>query len=144
MLEDLHLAIRINQPSETLWRIRILYAKRTKKNTQTFDVSQNGTRLCPQYLTDLLPALVSHITPYHRRRPLERAVSTYKTELFRNSFVPSTTSEWNSLPGDVQQTTSLSVFKRALCTTDSKVPAYYYIGERSAQIIHCRLRLQLS
>ena len=100
--------------------------------------------LCPQYWTDLLPPLVRHTNLYHRRRPLERAVPTHKTELFRNSFVPSTTSEWNSLPGDVQQTTSLSVFKRALCTTDSKVPAYYYIGERSAQIIHCRLRLQLS
>ena len=64
--------------------------------------------VCPQYLTDLLPPLVSHINPYHRRRPLERAVPTYKTELFRNSFIPSTIAEWNSLPGGVQQTTSLS------------------------------------
>ena len=42
------------------------------------------------------------------------------------------------------QTTSLSVFKRALCTTDSKVPGYYYSGERSAQIMQCRLRVQMS
>ena len=99
--------------------------------------------LCPQYLTDSLSPIVSHINPYHRRRPLQRAVPTYKTKLFRNSFVPSTTSEWNSLPGDVQQTTSLSVFKRALCTFDSKVQAHNYIGERSAHIIHCRLRQQM-
>ena len=25
-----------------------------------------------------------------------------------------------------------------------KVPAYYYFGERSAQVIHCRLRLEMS
>ena len=100
--------------------------------------------LCPQYLPDLLPPLVSNINPYHRHRPIERVLSTYKTELFRNSFVPSTISECNSFSGDVQQTTSLSVFKRALCTSDSKVQAYYCTGERSAQIIHCRLRLQMS
>ena len=28
--------------------------------------------LCPQYISDLLPPLVAHINPYHRRRPLER------------------------------------------------------------------------
>ena len=78
---------------------------------------------CPHYLTDLLPSPVSLINPCHRCRPLERAVPTYKTELFPNSFILSTTSEWKSLPVDVQQTTSLSVFKRLLCTSDSKVLA---------------------
>ena len=66
--------------------------------------------LCPQYISDLLPPLVAHINPYHRRRPLERDVTTCKTELYRNSFIPSTTAEWNSLPVSVQQSTSLSVF----------------------------------
>ena len=62
--------------------------------------------LCPQSVTDLLSPLVSRLNPYHRRRPLERAVPTYKTELFRNAFIPSTTSGWNSLSVYVQQTTS--------------------------------------
>ena len=35
------------------------------------------------------------------------------------------------------------MMKRASCSADSKVPAYYYIDERSAQIIHYRLRLQM-
>ena len=100
--------------------------------------------LCPQYISDLLPPLVAHINPYHRRRPLERDVTTCKTELYRNSFIPSTTAEWNSLPISVQQSTSLSVFKRSLSLSDSKVPAYYYFGERNAQVIHCRLRLEMS
>ena len=54
--------------------------------------------------------LVAHINPYHRRRPLERDVTTCKTELYRNSFIPSTTAEWNSLPISVQKSISLSVF----------------------------------
>ena len=100
--------------------------------------------LCPQYISDLLLPLVAHINPYHTCRPLERDVTTCKTELYRNSFIPSTTAEWNSLPISVQQSTSLSVFKRSLSLSDSKVPAYYYFGERNAQVIHCRLRLEMS
>ena len=65
--------------------------------------------LCPQYISDLLPPLVAHINPYHRRRPLERDATTYKTELYRNSFIPSTTAEWDSLPISVQQ--SLYILK---------------------------------
>ena len=71
--------------------------------------------LCPQYISDLLPPLVAHINPYHRRRPLERDVTTCKTELYRNSFIPSTTAEWNSLPISVQQSTSLCVFLNDHC-----------------------------
>ena len=88
-----------------------------------------------------LAPLVTHINPYHRRRPLERDVTTCKTELYRNSFIPSDTAERNSLPISVQQSTSLSVFKRALSLSDSKVPDF---GERCAQVIHCRLRLEMS
>ena len=44
----------------------------------------------------------------------------------------------------MQQSTSLNVFKQSLSLSDSKVPAYYYFEERSAQVIHCRLRLEMS
>ena len=71
-------------------------------------------------------------------------MTTCKTELYQNSFIPSPTAEWNSLPISIQQSTSLSVFKRSLSLSDSKVPAHYYFGERNAQVIHCHLRLQMS
>ena len=100
--------------------------------------------LCLRYVSDLLPPLLTHINPDHRRRPLERNVTTCKTELYRNSLIPSATAEWNSLPNSVQQRTSVSVFKRALSLSDSKVPFYYYFGEINAQVIHCRLRLEMS
>ena len=99
--------------------------------------------LCPQYISDFLPPLVAHINPYHRPRPLERDVTTCKTELYRNSFIPSTTAEWNSPPISVQQSTSLSVLKRPLSLSDSKVPAYYCFGERNAQVNRCCLRLEM-
>ena len=34
--------------------------------------------------------------------------------------------------------------RRSLSLSDSKIPAYYYFAERNAQVIHCRLRLEMS
>ena len=99
---------------------------------------------CPDYLSDLTPPLISSVNPYHRRRPNERRVPPYRTEIYRKSFIPSTTILWNELPENIQRTDSISQFKRYLALTDSTVPPYYYLGDRKPQIIHCRLRLNMS
>ena len=100
--------------------------------------------LCPTYLSDLLPALVSSSNPYPRRRPYERIVPKCRIELYRNSFFPSTTMLWNELPACAQTGTSISEFKRFLSSSDTCVPLYYYVGDRKEQILHCRLRLGMS
>eukprot|EP00745_Piridium_sociabile_P019699 TRINITY_DN29925_c0_g1_i14.p1 TRINITY_DN29925_c0_g1~~TRINITY_DN29925_c0_g1_i14.p1 ORF type:complete len:275 (+),score=2.49 TRINITY_DN29925_c0_g1_i14:136-960(+) len=99
---------------------------------------------CPNYLTDLLPSLVSERNPYHRRRPLERIEPRSRTELYKNSFLPSTTALWNSLPDNIKASDSISQFKQYMCMPDTTVPPYYYIGNRSEQVNHCRLRLGMS
>ena len=43
---------------------------------------------CPDYLSDLLPPLVSTRNPYHRRRPLERVIPPHKTDIYQNIFHP--------------------------------------------------------
>jgi hypothetical protein len=100
--------------------------------------------LCPDYLTNLLPPLVSSANPYPRRRPQERVIPACRTETYRKSFFPSTTALWNDLPLSVQNCNSLGEFKRYLANFDSTVPIHYYSGERYEQIIHCRLRLGMS
>ena len=100
--------------------------------------------LCPEYLAKDFPPLVSSVNPYHRRRPYERKTPTFKTELYRNSFFPSTTLLWNDLPQHLQQSTSLSEIKRFLKQDDPNIAPYYYFGNRIEQIVHCRLRLQMS
>ena len=100
--------------------------------------------MCPDYLSDLLPPLVSLGNPYHRRRPFERVVPSFKTEIFRNSFIPSTTALWNELPPHIQASTSLSELKNFMSSADSCVPKYYYFGDRNLQIQHCRLRIGMS
>ena len=100
--------------------------------------------LCPDYLQNLLPPLVSTHNPYHRRKPLERVIPRFHTETYRNSFILSSTTLWNDLPPHVQEIQSLSQFKRYLRSPDEIPPPYFYLGNRQAQILHCRLRLGMS
>ena len=151
MLENLHLeAIRMiigglrGTSHQKLYKESRFCTLKERRKRHKLLMFHKIPGLCPQYISDLLPPLVAHINPYHRRRPLERDVTTCKTELYRNSFIPSTIAERNSLPLSVQQSTSLSVLKRSLSLSDSKVPAYYYFGERNTQVIHCRLRLEMT
>ena len=119
-----------------------LKARREKHKLIMYYKIVNG--LVPQYLLNLLPPLVSELNPYHRRRPLERHVTPHRTEIYRNSFFISTTMLWNSLPENVLTKTSISTFKNYLNKDDSVVPSYYYLGNRKEQIIHCRLRHNMS
>lgn len=98
----------------------------------------------PNFLTELLPPLVSATNPYPRRRPQARTVPYCRTVTYSKSYFPSTTILWNDLPLNVQNSASISEFKRYLSNFDPVVPKYYYSGERHEQIIHCRLRLGMS
>lgn len=86
--------------------------------------------LCPLCLTELVPELVSAQNPYSRRRPLDRSVPKFNTELYRNSCIPSTTIMWNSLPDTVRRSISFSQCKYVLRANDSVVPDYLYFGKR--------------
>ena len=100
--------------------------------------------MVPDYLVQLLPNLVSDLNPYHRRNPLERRTIFCRTELYKDSFFPSTTVLWNTLPDSAKRPDSLSLFKRYLRCDDHVVSPYYYVGNREAQVVHCKLRLNMS
>ena len=88
--------------------------------------------------------LVPSTNPYHRRRPVQRQVPKHKTETYRQSFFPSTTTLGNKLPENIQRTKSISQVKHFLSRNDTNPPPFFYIGSRKAQIIHCKLRLGIS
>ena len=48
------------------------------------------------------------------------------------------------LARNVKTLTSIGAFKKYLTRNDHHIPPYYYIGERPAQIVHCKLRLNMS
>ena len=100
--------------------------------------------LVPSYLASNLPPLVSDLNPYHRRRPLDRQVPQFRLEIYRKSFFPSATVLWNDLSDNIKTLTSISLFKKRLSANDHLVPPYYLVGSRTAQAIHCKLRLNMS
>ena len=101
-------------------------------------------KLVPNYLNEILPPLLSEINRYHLRRPLERDHFTWDIERFRTSFFPSTTDIWNNLPEHIQGGDSIGKLKHYLSKDDHFVPEIFFIGNRKAQIIHCKLRLGMS
>ena len=100
--------------------------------------------LTPDFLTNYLPPLASSLNPYHRRRPFERRPPFAKSELYKNSFFPSATILWNSLPTEIQSCSSISQLKYFLSKDDTVCPPRLYLGERKTQINHCRLRIGMS
>lgn len=100
--------------------------------------------LTPSYLSTYLPPLVAEFNPHHRRNPLQRYIPRCRTEIYAQSFFPSTTTAWNALPDNIKSSDSLAEFKRHLRSNDANVPLYYYSENRIAEIIHCKIRLEIS
>ena len=94
-LENLHLeALRIITGSVRGTSHQKLYnesgfctLKERRKRHKLIQFHKIINNACPDYLSDLLPPLASIANPYHRRRPYERIIPPFRTELYRNSFV---------------------------------------------------------
>ena len=95
LLENLHLeALRIISGSFRGTNHQKLYnksgfctLKERRKRHKLIQFHKLINNACPDYLSDLLPPLASIANPYHRRRPYERIIPSFRTELYRNSFV---------------------------------------------------------
>lgn len=100
--------------------------------------------LSPAYLSNLLPPHVGDMSGYPLRNAENYASVNINTSLYGNSFLPSTIREWNKLPVDLRNAESITSFKRQLDNDHSKIPSYFYYGNRLSQILHTRLRTECS
>ena len=98
--------------------------------------------LCPSYLSDLIPTRNNEVY-YQLRHP--RIIPKPKTRLttFDKSFIPSTITIWNNIPQNIQESKSLSVFKRNISNKEDP-PILYYYGERWPSVHHARMRMGCS
>ena len=99
--------------------------------------------LAPEYLTNLLPPLVAERTTFNLRNASNVSTVRRRTQLFAESFLPSTVEFWNSLPTAIQNINSLESFKKALKDSifiTPNVPSFYIQGNRRLSILHARLR----
>ena len=119
-----------------------LQNRRNKYKLIIFYKIING--LTPNYLLDLVPPIIQETTNYNLRKANDIQTLHARTNLYYNSFFPSTIRAWNSLPEDTKQSPSISSFKFRLNRDINKPPKYYNTGIRMGQILHTRIRLECS
>ena len=125
---------------ETGWEP--LYKRRYKHKMYQFYKMNND--LTPAYLTTLVPPTVEYASAYNLRGSQNFRPMLTRTQLYYKSFLPSCIREWNELPLDIRNSTSLASFKYKLNADTIKIPKYYSTGNRSLQIYHTRLRTKCS
>ena len=125
---------------DTKWET--LEERRRKSKLILFYKIING--LSPTYLSSLIPLSVRSVSSYSLRNSSDIQTIVCRTAQYFNSFLPSVIREWNSLPLDVRNSTSVSSFKCRLKERNYLVPKYYYTGNRKLQILHARLRTECS
>ena len=119
-----------------------LQERRTKHKLVIFYKIVNG--LTPHYLFDLMPPLVGDNNPYSLRNANDIQSIRARTNLFFNSFFPSTIRAWNSLPQDIKDANTVTAFEYCLNRHRRLPPKYYNAGSRIGPILHARLRMGCS
>ena len=101
-----------------------LEERRTRRKLQLIYNIQNGST--PPYLLDLIPPTIQSTTIYPLRNDNDIIVPFCRFSLTRDSFVPATVREWNSLNLSVRNIDTLSKFKKAIRSSISmQIPRHY-------------------
>ena len=144
-------AARISTGCTKLVSLRDLYKETgwdtldtRRKNHKLMLFYKMSNNLTPSYLSSLVPALVNESSNYNLRNANDFRPLQTRTQLYSNSFLPSTIREWNNLSDTIRCSSSSFSFKANISTSNSKPPPYYYSGKRKAQIYHTRLRTNCS
>ena len=102
---------------------------------------------CPEYLTDLMPPLVSESTNYNLRTSQNYTTPLSRLTLYQKSFFPSTLKLWNDLDLTMRNSPSVHIFKKKLkqkFVQFPRPPTYHFTGNRNLNILHARLRQKCS
>jgi hypothetical protein len=98
----------------------------------------------PLYLLNVLPNPVASRTHHNLRNKNDLQIPYSRVNVHKNSFLPATVEEWNSLDSKIKESPSISAFKRALSKCKKKPPPHFYAGNRHDSAHHCRMRLGCS
>ena len=98
------------------------------------------TRICSQTLYRLR----STTSQYNLHNETNLQTVPARSQQYYNSFLPSTTHIWNSLPDATKNSPWVESFKHKLNSNITKAPPYYFSGSRLGQIYHARIQLNCS
>jgi len=102
--------------------------------------------LVPNYLSNMIPSSRGQGSNYILRNTNNYSLPFCRTERYKQSFVPSTITEWNALPIDIRSIPTLYTFKRKLkhVLFVNRPNKLNQIGSLQANKYHTWLRLGLS
>ena len=119
-----------------------LQSRRDKQKLVIYYKTINGRT--PEYLRELVPRLVQEASTYARRNADHIQTIHASSNLYYNSFFPSTIRAWNSLSDEIKSAPNVAAFKYCLNKNQRKPPGYYSCGMRMGQVLHARLRRECS
>ena len=67
-----------------------------------------------------------------------------RTSSFQKSFIPSTTTDWNALSTELKSCVTPEAFSYNLNKAKTTVPKWYFVGKRTLNVLHARLRMLCS
>ena len=98
---------------------------------------------CSELLINLIPPQVRERNPYRTRNAENLTIPRCNTKIFKESFIPATTTKWNELEDTFKEIDSTSAFKSKLQKVKTDNSSLYH-GSRKQQICLAKLRLQCS
>ena len=100
--------------------------------------------MCPTHVSLLVPPTVENTSRCDLRNVDNIQTIHAYSKLYFDSFLQSVVRDWNALPRQIRNSTSLSSFKNNLNLDIRSPPALYCSGSRQGQIYHVTLRSSCS
>lgn len=100
-------------------------------------------KLCPSYLSDLVPKTVGETTHYELRDSDNLRQFRHRGDKYKRSFMPDCVRLWNSLDVNLREIEDKEEFKENVIPVTVSNELYRY-GPRKLNVTHTQLRLQCS
>ena len=114
-----------------------------RKNQKLYFMYKALNGQVPSYISDIIPPHIRETTNYSLRNRDNITVPFCRTELLRNSCMPSSVPLWNKLDENIRNSSSFSSFKYEIKRhnlTIHGVPQHYLYGDRYLSGMHARIR----
>ena len=100
---------------------------------------------CPNYIMELMPNTRAQDTNRRLRNANMHTIASSRTTTYHKSFFPQTSEQWNKLPNTVR-TLKHDAFKKQIHEQlgASEPPTYYTFGTKLGNVLHARLRMDMS
>ena len=100
----------------------------------------------PPFIKLIIPNARQQNTQRRLRNASTQTLPKVRTSIYYRSFIPATTRVWNTLPEQTRTDIRYTSFKKHLNTilAPPYPPRYFFLGSLAGNLLHTKLRLQIS